>query len=230
MRAVICSAYGPPEVLKLADVPTPAPTAGEVRIRVRATAVTSSDCYVRGLDLDPRYRLLARLALGWKAPRQPILGMVLSGEIDVVVSGVTRFSEGDVVFGFDRHRYGTYAQYVCWPQESLLVSRPANLTNEEAAAIPYGGLLALHFLRRAEVAAGQHVLIYGASGAPRGPSALRNSVPLQKRHDWTHPSSGCLPSASTSGVASPTAIPRGAATRAAHRLSTGRAVGSSRSP
>lgn len=172
MRAVICSAYGPPEVLKLADVPTPAPTAGEVRIRVRATAVTSSDCYVRALDLDPRYRLLARLALGWKAPRQPILGMVLSGEIDAVGSGVTRFSEGDVVFGFDRHRFGTYAQYVCWPQEALLVSRPANLTNEEAAAIPYGGLLALHFLHRAEVAAGQHVLIYGASGAV-GTSAVQ---------------------------------------------------------
>ncbi len=165
MRAVICSAYGPPEVLTLADVPTPTPTAGEVRIRIRATAVTSSDCYVRGLDLDPRYRLLARLALGWKAPRQPILGMVLSGQIDAVGSGVTRFSEGDVVFGFDRHRFRTYAQYVCWTQDALLVSRPADLTHEEAAAIPYGGLLALHFLRRAEVAAGQHVLIYGASGA-----------------------------------------------------------------
>jgi NADPH:quinone reductase-like Zn-dependent oxidoreductase len=91
--------------------------------------------------------------------------MVLSGEIDAVGSGVTRFSEGEVVFGFDRHRFGTYAQYVCWPQEAVLASRPANLTSEEAAAIPYGGLLALHFLRRAEVAAGQHVLVYGASGA-----------------------------------------------------------------
>lgn len=165
MHAVICSAYGPPEVLKLADVPTPAPSAGEARIRVRATAVTSSDYYVRGLDLDSRYRLLARLALGWKAPRQPILGMVLSGEIDAVGSGVTRFSEGDVVFGFDRHRFGAYAQYVCWPQEALLVARPVNLTHAEAAAIPYGGLLALHFLRQAEVATGQHVLIYGVSGA-----------------------------------------------------------------
>jgi NADPH:quinone reductase-like Zn-dependent oxidoreductase len=172
MQAVICSAYGPPGVLKLADVPTPAPSAGEVRICVRATAVTSSDCYVRGLDLYPRYRLLARLALGWKAPRQPILGMVLSGEIDAVGSGVTRFAAGDVVFGFDRHRFGAYAHYVCWPQDALLVSRPTNLTHTEAAAIPYGGLLALHFLRRAGVAAGQRVLIYGASGAV-GTSAVQ---------------------------------------------------------
>lgn len=172
MHAVICSAYGPPEVLKLVDVPTPAPSAGEVRIRVRATAVTSSDCYVRGLDLDPRYRLLARLALGWKAPRQPILGMVLSGEIDAVGSGVTRFAEGDLVFGFDRYRFGAYAHYVCWPQEALLVPRPANLTHAQAAAIPYGGLLALHVLRRAGVAAGQQILIYGASGAV-GTSAVQ---------------------------------------------------------
>jgi NADPH:quinone reductase-like Zn-dependent oxidoreductase len=172
MQAVICSAYGPPEVLKLVDVPTPAPRAGEVRIRVRATAVTSSDCYMRGLDLDPRYRLLARLALGWRAPRRPILGMVLSGEIDAVGAGVTRFAKGDLVFGFDRHRFGAYAHAVCWPQEALLVSRPANLTHAEAAAIPYGGLLALAVLRRAAVAAGQHVLIYGASGAV-GTSAVQ---------------------------------------------------------
>lgn len=165
MKAMVCTTYGPPEVLTLADVPTPAPQAGEVRIRVRAAAVTSSDCYVRGLDMDPRYRLLARLALGWKAPRQSILGMVLSGEIDAVGTGVTRFAAGDVVFGFDRHRFGAYAQSVCWPQETLLAARPANLSHAEAAAIPYGGLLALHLLRRARVTAGQRVLIYGASGA-----------------------------------------------------------------
>ncbi|NTU78379.1 MAG: NAD(P)-dependent alcohol dehydrogenase [Chloroflexales bacterium] len=172
MKAIICPAYGPPEVLKLADVPMPTPSTGEIRIRVRATAVTSSDCYVRGLDMNPRYHLLARLALGWQAPRQPILGMVLSGEIDAVGPGVTRFAEGDLVFGFDRHRFGAYAGYVCWSQEALLASRPASLTHEQAAAIPYGGLLALHFLRRAKVATGQRVLIYGASGAV-GTSAVQ---------------------------------------------------------
>ncbi len=86
MRATVCSAYVPPTALKLADLPDPTPRAGEVRIRIRANAVTSSDCYARGLDLSPAYRILARVALGWRTPRQPILGMVLSGEVDAVRS------------------------------------------------------------------------------------------------------------------------------------------------
>jgi NADPH:quinone reductase-like Zn-dependent oxidoreductase len=175
MQASVCSAYGPPEVLQIREVPTPAPGPGEVRIRVRATAVTSSDCYVRGLDLSAAYRLAARLALGWNAPRQPILGMVLSGEIDAVGTGVTRFAAGDTVFGLDFKRFGTYAQYVCWPETALLAERPASLSDAEAAALPYGGLLAAHFLRRAQVTAGQEVLVYGASGAV-GTSAVQLAV------------------------------------------------------
>ena len=99
MRAVVCTRYGPPEVLRLEDVATPAPRKNEVLIRIRATAVTSSDCYVRGLALSPTYRLMARLALGWNGPRQPILGMVLSGEVASVGPGVRSFEEGDHVFG-----------------------------------------------------------------------------------------------------------------------------------
>ena len=143
-----------------------------MRIRILATAVTSSDCYVRGLDLSLAYRLMARLALGWNAPRQPVLGMVLSGEVDSVGPDARSFEVGERVFGFNRHRFGTYAQYVCWPEDGLLAARPANLTDVEAAAIPYGGLLALHFLRKAGVRAGQRVLIYGASGAV-GTSAVQ---------------------------------------------------------
>jgi NADPH:quinone reductase-like Zn-dependent oxidoreductase len=172
MQAVVCSAYGPPEVLQLRDVPTPTPGPGEVRIRIRATAVTSSDCYVRGLDLNVAYRLAARLVLGWNAPKQPILGMVLSGEIDAVGLGVARFSAGDTVFGLDFKRFGTYAQYVCWPETGLLAERPTSLSDAEAAALPYGGLLASHFLRRAQIAAGQEVIVYGASGAV-GTSAVQ---------------------------------------------------------
>jgi NADPH:quinone reductase-like Zn-dependent oxidoreductase len=172
VKAVVCTRYGPPEVLQVEERATPAPGKNEVRIRIRATAVTSSDCYVRGLNLNPAYRLMARLALGWNAPRQPVLGMVLSGEVDAVGPGATSFEVGQPVFGFNRHRFGTYAQYVCWPEDGLLATRPANLTDEEAAAIPYGGLLALHFLRRAEVRAGQRVLVYGASGAV-GTSAVQ---------------------------------------------------------
>jgi len=172
MKAVVCTRYGPPEVLRVEELATPVPRKNEVRIRILATAVTSSDCYVRGLNLSPAYRLMARLALGWNGPRQPVLGMVLSGEVDSVGPDAKSFEVGERVFGFNRHRFGTYAQYVCWPGDGLLASRPVNLTDEEAAAIPYGGLLALHFLRRANIRAGQRVLIYGASGAV-GTSAVQ---------------------------------------------------------
>ena len=172
MKAVVCTRYGPPEVLRLEERATPAPRKNEVRIRILATAVTSSDCYVRGLRLSLAYRLMARLVLGWNAPRQPVLGMVLSGEVDSVGPDARSFGVGDPVFGFDQQRFGTYAQYVCWPDDGLLATRPANLTDEEAAAIPYGGLLALHLLRKAGVRAGQRVLVFGASGAV-GTSAVQ---------------------------------------------------------
>jgi NADPH:quinone reductase-like Zn-dependent oxidoreductase len=172
LKAVVCTRYGPPEVLRLEELATPVPRKNEVRIRILATAVTSSDCYVRELNLSPAYRLMGRLALGWNAPRQPVLGMVLSGEVDSVGPDARSFEVGQPVFGFNRHRFGTYAQYVCWPEDGLLATRPANLTDDEAAAIPYGGLLALHFLRKAGVRAGQRVLIYGASGAV-GTSAVQ---------------------------------------------------------
>jgi NADPH:quinone reductase-like Zn-dependent oxidoreductase len=165
MRAVACTRYGPPEVLQVVERPTPAPRKNELLIRIRATAVTSSDCYVRGLMLSRRYRIMARLALGWSGPRQPVLGMVLSGEVDSIGPGVRSFDAGDQVFGLDRHRFGTYAQYACWPEDGLLATRPANLSDEEAAALPYGGLLAMHLMRKGDVRAGQRVLVYGASGA-----------------------------------------------------------------
>ncbi|HEY5528543.1 MAG TPA: NAD(P)-dependent alcohol dehydrogenase [Thermoleophilia bacterium] len=174
MRAVVCTRYGPPEVLRLEDLETPTPQKNQLRIRIFATAVTSSDCYVRGLNLSFKYRIMARLALGWTAPRRRVLGMVLSGEVDSVGPDVRSFKAGDQVFGFNRHLFGTYADYVCWPEDGLLAMRPANLTNEEAASVPYGGLLTLHVLRRANVQAGQRMLVYGASGAV-GTSAVQLS-------------------------------------------------------
>jgi NADPH:quinone reductase-like Zn-dependent oxidoreductase len=172
VRAAVCTRYGPPEVLRVEEIPTPVPRKNEVRIRIAATAVTSSDTYVRGLRLSPVYRLMGRLALGWNGPRQPVLGMVLSGVVDAVGADVRSFEVGDRVFGFNKSRFGTYAQYVCWPEDGLLAPRPANLSDEEAAAIPYGGLLALSFLRKAGVRAGQRVLVFGASGAV-GTSAVQ---------------------------------------------------------
>lgn len=172
MRAIVCTRYGPPEVLVLRDIPTPSPKPREVRIRVHATAVSSSDTYIRGLALPLVMRVMGRLVLGIRAPRRPILGMVLAGEVDAVGVGVDAFKPGDEVFGMDIHRFGTYAEEVCWPQSALLALRPRNLSYVEAAAIPYGGLLALHFLTKAGAAAGKRVLVYGASGGV-GTSAVQ---------------------------------------------------------
>jgi NADPH:quinone reductase-like Zn-dependent oxidoreductase len=165
MKAVVCTRYGPPEVLELREVARPAPKADQVCIRIAATGVTASDCIVRaGFKLRPPLRYVARLAFGLRAPRQHILGFVLAGHVDSVGRNITSFKPGDRVFGMDRH-FGAYAEYVCWPRDAILGVAPANLDDRAAAAVPYGGLLALHFLRRAKVRKGQRVLVYGASGA-----------------------------------------------------------------
>jgi NADPH:quinone reductase-like Zn-dependent oxidoreductase len=165
MKAVLCTGYGPPEVLQVRDVPDPRPRKNEVCIRLNATAVTASDCIVRGLKLRGRYRLFMRLAFGWRAPRRGIIGMIASGRVESVGRDVKSFKEGDEVFGMDGFRAGTYAEKVCWPATTQLALKPANLSFEEAAALPYGGLLASFFLRKLNVAAGRRVLIYGASGS-----------------------------------------------------------------
>jgi NADPH:quinone reductase-like Zn-dependent oxidoreductase len=165
MRAVICTRYGPPEVLQLAEVERPAPRRNQIRIRIFATTVTVSDCVIRGLRAPRRYRILLRLIAGWKAPRRRILGMVLAGDIESVGRNVTSFKEGDQVFGMSRWVVGTYAEQVCWPASTLIARRPANLSYDEAAALPYGGPLAMHCLRKAKLQPGQRVLVYGASGA-----------------------------------------------------------------
>jgi alcohol dehydrogenase len=139
---------------------------------MHATAVTFSDCFVRSLAVKPAIRFIARLIIGYHRPRRPVLGIVVAGQIDRVGAGVTAFREGDAVFGMDRWRAGANAEYKCMKATSLLVSKPANLTYREAAAIPYGGLLALHFLKAGGIALGKRVLIYAASGAT-GTSAVQ---------------------------------------------------------
>jgi NADPH:quinone reductase-like Zn-dependent oxidoreductase len=165
MKAVLCTGYGPPEVLQVRNVPDPRPRRNEVCIRLNATSVTASDCLVRGLKLRGRYRLFMRVAFGWRAPRRGIIGMIASGRVESVGRDVKSFKEGDEVFGMDGFRAGTYAEKVCWPATTQLALKPANLSFEEAAALPYGGLLASFFLRKLNVAAGRRVLIYGASGS-----------------------------------------------------------------
>jgi len=165
MKAAVCTGYGPPEVLQIRTVPDPRPGNKEVCIRLGATAVTASDCIVRGLKLRGVYRLFMRAAFGFRAPRKGIIGMIAAGEIESVGREVTSFKPGDQVFGMDGFRAGTYAEKVCWPASSSLALRPANLTYEESAALPYGGLIASFFMRRLKVRNGQRVLVYGASGA-----------------------------------------------------------------
>jgi len=172
VKAVVCTKYGSPEVLQLAELEKPAPGDYDVCIRIHATAVTSSDCIVRGFTIPAALWLPARLFLGLTRPRQPVLGMVLAGEVESGGKEVTSFKPGDQVFGIDRFAFGTYAQYKCLPESGVLASKPFNLSYEEAAAIPYGGLLALYFLRAGKIRSGQHVLIYGASGAV-GTSAVQ---------------------------------------------------------
>jgi NADPH:quinone reductase-like Zn-dependent oxidoreductase len=172
MRAAICTAYGPPEVLQIRTVPDPRPKDKEVCIRLVATSVTASDCIVRGLKMRGARRLFLRAAFGFRAPRKGIIGMIAAGEIESVGREVTSFKPGDQVFGMDGFRAGTYAEKVCWPASAALALRPANLTYEESAALPYGGLLASFFVRRLKIQKGHRVLVYGASGAI-GTSALQ---------------------------------------------------------
>ena len=167
MKAVICARYGPPEVLRVAEVPKPVPGRGEILIRVRATAVTASDCIMRrGKARFPMW-LLMRAMIGFKRPRKT-LGGVISGEIEAVGKGVARFKAGDAVFGITGLAFGTYAEYACLKESTrfaCLAAKPGNATHEEAAAVPYGGLLALCFLKPAKISARRKVLVYGASGA-----------------------------------------------------------------
>jgi NADPH:quinone reductase-like Zn-dependent oxidoreductase len=138
-----------------------------VLIRICATAVTASDCILRGFKLSRRSPtgFMMGLLLGFTRPRNPIIGNILAGEVEATGKNVSRFRAGDQVYAFTMLRFGAYAEYICLPEIAAIAPKPRNLTFEEAAAIPYGGLIALHFLRKGNVQSGQKVLIYGASGA-----------------------------------------------------------------
>lgn len=165
MKAIICTKYGPPEVLQLQEVAKPVPRDNEILVKVSATTVTAGEARVRRFEVPLSFWLLARLAIGLSKPRKAIPGMVVSGEVEAVGKQVKRFKSGDQVFAYDIARFSTYAEYTCLPENSAIACKPSTVTYEEAAAIPFGGITALHFLKQGKIHSGQHVLIYGASGS-----------------------------------------------------------------
>jgi NADPH:quinone reductase-like Zn-dependent oxidoreductase len=178
MKTIICTKYGEPEVLQLKEIDKPVPKDNEILVKLYATAVTSSDTYIRRLHILPLYmQIMAGLFVGFGKPRNPILGMIVSGEVEETGANVTRFKKGDQVFGTTvlggmNMNFGTYAEYKCLPERSYISHKPSNLNFLETAAIVYGGGMAMWcidktgFPRQSEKSAESlKVLVYGASGS-----------------------------------------------------------------
>jgi len=171
MKAIVCTKYGPPNVLQLKEVKKPIPNDNEILIKIYASAVTVSDCIVRSGKVNIFLWIPMRIFVGFRRPRRSILGFELSGKIEEIGKDIKRFKKGDQVFAFTGRKFGTYAEYTCMredglfmPNDGLVAIKPTNISYEEAAPLSSRGTLALHYLKKGNIQSGQKVLIYGASG------------------------------------------------------------------
>ncbi len=168
MRAVECTHYGPPEVLKLTEVDIPSPKKNEIQIAVKASAVTASDIFIRSSDIPIQYQIPMRIMIGITKPRRSILGFVFAGTVESVGPKIKRFTPGDRVYGMTGFRFGAYAEYMCIKESDSKTGCVSLLPKEvpfvEATAAAYGGSLALQYMEKGSIGPGQNILIYGASG------------------------------------------------------------------
>ncbi len=166
MKAIVYTKYGSPDVLEVKEVKKPTPKDDEVLIKVHASEVTKADCEMRSFNFQVKWFWLPlRVALGLIKPKKQILGGYFAGEVESVGKDVSKFKKGDQIFGAAKLRLGAYGEYVSLPANYTLVPKPNNVRFEEAAAVPLGGLNALHFLRKANIQNGEKVLVNGAGGS-----------------------------------------------------------------
>lgn len=165
MKAIVSAKYGSPDVLHLAEVKKPIPAEDEVLIRVHAATVTAGDCETRGFKFSLLLWIPLRIVLGILKPRNPILGQEFAGEVESVGDKVDKFEKGDQVYAPTLINFGAYAEYICMPVSCAMSGKPVNMSFEEAATVPTGGLNALHILRKGNVQRGEKILINGAGGS-----------------------------------------------------------------
>ncbi|WP_428356812.1 NAD(P)-dependent alcohol dehydrogenase [Methyloprofundus sp.] len=166
MKAIVYNKYGAADVLQVKEIEKPKPKDNEVLIKVHAAEVTKADCEMRSFNFAVKWFWLPlRLMWGVFKPKKNVLGGYFSGEIEGIGNNVTKFVVGDKVFGSTQMRLGAYGEYLCLPDSYTIVKNPSNMSFEEAAAVPLGGLNALHFMSKANIKAGETVLINGAGGS-----------------------------------------------------------------